>query len=265
MELLPGSRSARRGSCRPRLVFPETQGVVGYNDIDPRFGVAYDLFGNGKTALKFNLGRYLEAAVRQRQLLVAAAASRIVTSVTRSWTDANGNYTPDCDLADGSAQDLRAGGGDFCGALSNQNFGKNIYSLSYDEQILKGWGVRPSDWLIAATVQHELLPRVSLSVGYTRRWLQNFTVTDNRATTADDYTPFSITAPLDPRLPGGGGYVVSGLYNVVPASSMPSTTTAPTRLTTGRFRRCTTASTSTSRPGCGTASSFRPAASPGNA
>ena len=45
------------------LVFPETQGVLGYNDIDPRFGVAYDLFGNGKTALKFNAGRYLEAAV----------------------------------------------------------------------------------------------------------------------------------------------------------------------------------------------------------
>jgi hypothetical protein len=117
----------------------------------------------------------------------------------------------------GSAQDLRTSGGDFCGAFSNQNFGKNVYSLSYDEQILKGWGVRPSDWIVAATLQHELLPRVSVSVGYTRRWLQNFTVTDNRATTGEDYTPFSITAPLDPRLPGGGGYVVSGLYDVVPA------------------------------------------------
>ena len=37
--------------------------MIGYNDITPRMGVAYDLFGNGKTALKFNIGRYLEAAV----------------------------------------------------------------------------------------------------------------------------------------------------------------------------------------------------------
>ena len=46
-----------------RSSFPETKGVIGYNDITPRLGVAYDLFGNGKTALKFNMGRYLEAAV----------------------------------------------------------------------------------------------------------------------------------------------------------------------------------------------------------
>ena len=33
-----------------------------YNDITPRVGVAYDLFGNGKTALKFNWGSYLAYA-----------------------------------------------------------------------------------------------------------------------------------------------------------------------------------------------------------
>jgi hypothetical protein len=116
----------------------------------------------------------------------------------------------------GAAQDLRAAGGDLCGAWSNANFGKNVYSLSYDEKILKGWGVRPGDWQVGVTVQQQLLPRVSVEVGYTRRWLQNFTVTDNLAVAAADFDPFSVTAPSDPRLPGGGGYVVSGLYNVKP-------------------------------------------------
>src|SRR5439155_16438951 len=40
------------------ISFPRTPGVNAFNDLTPRFGAAYDLFGNGKTALKFNLGHY---------------------------------------------------------------------------------------------------------------------------------------------------------------------------------------------------------------
>jgi hypothetical protein len=199
------------------LFFPDTTGVLGYNDINPRLGAAFDLFGNGKTAIKVNVGRYLEAAVNGNgNYSELRPATRVATSVTRTWTDANGNRAPDCDLMVGTAQDLRASGGDFCGAWSNQNFGKEVFSLSYDEQILRGWYNRPADWQLGVTVQHEVLPRVSVEVGYTRRWLQNFTVTDNRAVEASDFTEFSVTAPADARLPGGGGYVVSGLYNVNP-------------------------------------------------
>ena len=205
-----------------QFTWPETKGVIGYNDITPRMGVVYDLFGTGKTALKFNAGKYLEAAVNGNgnysQLL---PSSRIQLTQNRAWTDSNGNYLPDCDLTSPLAQNLAAIGGDVCGAWANPNFGKAvdangnpIYSLGYDEKILKGWGTRPSDWQIGVTLQQEILPRVSLEVGYARRWLQNFTVTDNLAITPADFDQFSVVAPSDPRLPGGGGYTVAGLYNI---------------------------------------------------
>ena len=197
------------------IVFPESKGVIGYNDITPRAGVAYDLFGNGKTALKVNVGKYLEAAVNGNGNYSALLpTSRMDTTQTRNWTDSNNNRVPDCDLLNGAAQNLSAAGGDVCGAWANTNFGKYVYSLSYDEKILKGWGVRPSDWQIGVTVQQEILPRVSLEVGYTRRWLENFTVTDNRALSPGDFDTFTAIAPLDSRLPGGGGYSIPGLYHV---------------------------------------------------
>ena len=65
------------------------------------------------------------------------------------------------------------------------------------------------------SVQQQVLPRVSVEIGYLKRWLQNFTATDNLAVQSSDFTPFSITAPVDSRLPDGGGYSVGTLYNVV--------------------------------------------------
>src|ERR1043166_10273596 len=81
------------------ILFPRTEGVLGYNDIDPRFGLAYDLRGDGKTAIKFNIGRYLEMAVAGNgNYSSLLPSSRIPTSVTRNWNDANKNFSPDCDL-----------------------------------------------------------------------------------------------------------------------------------------------------------------------
>jgi hypothetical protein len=57
---------------------------------------------------------------------------------------------------------------------------------------------------------------MSVEVSYNRRWFSGFTLNDNLLTQSSDYTPFSITAPSDPRLPGGGGYPISGLYDVNP-------------------------------------------------
>ena len=46
----------------PGVSFPRADGVTGYNDITPRMGAAYDVFGNGKTALKVSVGKYLQGA-----------------------------------------------------------------------------------------------------------------------------------------------------------------------------------------------------------
>jgi hypothetical protein len=50
---------------------------------------------------------------------------------------------------------------------------------------------------------------------YRRIW-QNFRVTDNLLVEASDFTEFSMVAPVDSRLPGGGGYTITGLYNINP-------------------------------------------------
>jgi hypothetical protein len=63
-------------------------------------------------------------------------------------------------------------------------------------------------------VQHEIAPRTSLEVTYVRRSWGNQTITDNRAVSAADFDRFSIVAPVDARLPNGGGYVVDGIYEV---------------------------------------------------
>ena len=139
--------------------------------------------------------------------------------VTRAWTDANGNFVADCDLANPGAQDLRARGGDLCGVVSNVRFGMPVLTNAFDAKILSGWGVRPSDWNLVLSLQQQIGRRSALDVAYTRRTFRGFTVADNLALAPSDLTPFSILAPLDGRLPGGGGYRIDGLYDIAPGKA----------------------------------------------
>ena len=204
------------------ITFPETKGVDSYKDITPRMGMAYDVFGNGKTALKVNLGKYLEGVGIQLNYANPNPTTRLPgaglpRAVTRTWTDANGNFRPDCNLLIPTLQDLRNSGGDFCGVISDLRFGTSEFSNTYDPALLTGWGVRSSDWGVGVSIQQQILPRASVEVAYNRRWFTGFTLNDNLFVQSSDYTQYSVTAPRDSRLPGGGGQVLSGLFDVSPS------------------------------------------------
>jgi hypothetical protein len=201
----------------PERNFAEVRNVPLWKDVDPRVGVAYDLFGTGRTALKVAIGRY----VSKTAITVPQANNPVTTSinsVSRNWNDLfypvgdprRGNYVPDCDL---SNRDLNGE----CGAMSNPNFGGLNVTTRYADDALLGYGARGYNWDFTAEVQHELRPGVSMTGGYYRNWFGSFLVTDNTLVTAADFDSFCITAPTDTRLPGGGGYQICGLADVSPA------------------------------------------------
>jgi hypothetical protein len=143
-------------------------------------------------------------------------------NVTRTWTDNNGNFVPDCNLTNPLAQSPATTGSiDTCGQINNLLFGSNQFvGTNFDPGLLSGWGVRPSDWGLGVSVQQQIFPRASVEVGYYRRSFTQFTtggsVTDNLNVGPNDLTPYMLTVPSDPRLPGGGNYQVGPLYNLTP-------------------------------------------------
>jgi hypothetical protein len=196
--------------------YDKTPGVTGYNDITPRAGLAWDLFGTGKTSVKLNFGKYLQAAQNGLSYGALRPSGRLTTTVTRAWTDADQDFVPDCDLLNPFAQSPAATGSiDTCAQISDLGFGTERFTSGLDDKLISGWGVRPGDWQIGASIQQELLPRVSAEFGYTRRWLTNFTWDNNVLQAINQFDTFSITAPNDSRLPEEArGRTIGGLYNV---------------------------------------------------
>jgi hypothetical protein len=190
----------------PERDFAEVKATPSWTDLDPRGGAVYDLFGDGRTALKVTLGRYVAkttTAITQNNNPITTS----INSVTRVWTDSDRDYIPDCDLAN------RAANGE-CAAMSNQNFGGLNITTIYDDNVLRGFGVRGYNWDFTTELQHQIAEGLSVSGGYYRNWFGNFTVNKNTMTTPSDYTSYCVTAPLDPRLPGGGGYRICDLADV---------------------------------------------------
>ena len=191
--------------------YDAVENVPNWKDINPRVSMAYDLFGNGKTAVKASASRGVEQdSVRYAGL--NNPATTVDTSTAREWQDTDRDFVVDCDLLNRAAQDNRAAGGDLCGPWLTPNFGNNRPSTTYSPSIMEGWGVRPWNWEFSTGIQHEIVPRLSATFGYFRRIQGNFHVTDNELAGPGDYTPFSVVVPNDPRLENAG-QTISGLFD----------------------------------------------------
>ncbi|HEY3159394.1 MAG TPA: carboxypeptidase regulatory-like domain-containing protein [Vicinamibacterales bacterium] len=194
------------GPWVPEREFPRTKNAPNWTNVNPRIGGAYDLLGNGKTALKASLGRYTPYSIAA----VDIPANNQANSTTRTWNDGNGNYVPDCDLRNSLPNGE-------CGGWSDLTFGQiRAGSTRRAADALGGYNLQDFNWQAAVQLQHELRPNVALNAGYFRTWYGNFLVTDNQATSVADYDPFCITAPKDERLPDGGGNQICGLYDIKP-------------------------------------------------
>jgi hypothetical protein len=203
-----------------------------YKDITPKVGVSYDLFGDGKTAIKANVGKYVLGQALVLGGLASQGGYNIATATTgvgRSWTDNNKNGVPDCDLTNPAAQGPALAGGlqqvDSCGAVTGGN--ALIYNntltpnLAVDPDARYGWGKRPYSWEFSVSVQHELGRGISVNGGVFKRWFGNFLVTDDLNHPANTYTQYSIPTSAIPAPPASAGgaalpatLYTGGFYNV---------------------------------------------------
>jgi hypothetical protein len=205
--------------------YGEVDCVPCWKDLNPRVSAAFDLFGTGKTAAKFSVGRYtaeeiLNTAHNNNPLLASNA------SATRAWHDDNHDYIPNCDFSNPLANGE-------CGPLSNPNFGKVVTTNRYASDVLTA--NRPYNWATSFSIQHELRQGVAMNFGYYRTSWHNFTVPDAQGVTPSDYSEFCVPLPNDSLVPYAG-QPVCGVYNINPAKFGQDSTNLVTHLATGSYK-----------------------------
>jgi hypothetical protein len=162
-----------------------------WKSFSPRGGAVYDLFGNQKTAIKFSIGKYMQAGSTGFSESYNPLA---LTVATVDWTDLNSDGVPQGELGcvylnTGCELNL-SGNATRAGQLP---VGFGVASLSnVDPDIKRMYNVETS-----VSVQHEIRPGLSVTAGWYHRDYKNLRRRDNTLQTFADYTPYDIYSPID--------------------------------------------------------------------
>ena len=182
------AQSSPAGRFVPARNYAETPNVPKQHDPSPRFGMAYDLFGNGKTALKYSLNRYNASRTTGSAASGAQRYNPLArTSVTLNWTDLNKD-----DIAQGELGCVYLVAGceiDLSGLPPN--FGFRALTTQ-DPDIQRTWDLEQG-----VEIQHELLPRISVTASYYHGAFHDLLLSDNLSITTSDWTPYQVFNPID--------------------------------------------------------------------
>jgi hypothetical protein len=168
-------QDALPGRFVPARHFDQVPCMPCWKDVTPRFGVAYDLFGNARTALKASVNKYMAGQTLGFAQRYNPFSSQ---SDTRVWNDVNG---------DDVAQDS-----EIAAIGNNTRFGQAVLTRRPDADI-----AREYDWEYSLGIQHELLRGVSVTAAWYHRDSYNMTKSVNGPFTMADYTVVNVVSPLD--------------------------------------------------------------------
>src|SRR5438093_750861 len=166
------AQSAPAGTWTPARDFAAQNGIVNWNTVSPRLGFSWDVFDDGRTAVKGGVSRYdrLEGIT-----IIQPLNQRNISFQTCPWSDTNGDL-----IAQNSE------------IVSARCTGSLLPSLGNVDPGLK----RPHQWEYTVMVQRQVGGNTSVSVGYYGRRFSDLYTTVNAAVPSSAYTPVTITNPL---------------------------------------------------------------------
>jgi hypothetical protein len=174
-------QSAPAGEFVPARNFAKVS-VPTWSNWSPRLGVAYDVFGSGRTAIKGSWGVYI---AQDATSFAGRYNPMAATSELRTWNPVNNPVN----LVAIGPPPLSEIGPSPAGA----SFGLTGATRRPGPDVVRG-----QNQLYNVTLQHQLFERAAVSASFYHRRYDNFLWTDNVKTTFADYTRIEIPNPYVP-------------------------------------------------------------------